>query len=85
MLALNYEKKKLLSKWKEEKEVEEKDAELSFFRGADEKGAGYGSSTDGLMRDGAAEIEDRANTRLKVSMWKAQKEAEKEQIMVFVA
>lgn len=62
--------------------MEEKDAELAFTLGVIEKGAGYGNSTDGLMRDGAAEIEDRANARLKVSMWKAQKEAEKEQIMV---
>jgi hypothetical protein len=82
LLALNHEKKKLLLKWKEEKQLEEKDAELAFTRGIIEKGAGYGNSTDGLMRNGAAEIEDRANARLKVSMWKAQKEAEKEQIMV---
>jgi hypothetical protein len=84
LLALNHEKKKLLSKWKEEKQLEEKDAELAFTRGVLEKGSGYGT-TDGLLRDGAAEIEDRANARLKVSMWKAQKEAEREQIMVFAS
>jgi hypothetical protein len=83
LLALNHEKKKLLSKWKEEKLLEEKDAELAFTRGVLEKGAGYGTSAGGQMRDGAAEIEDRANARLKVSMWKAHKEAEREQIMVF--
>lgn len=83
LLALNQEKKKLLSKWKEEKLLEEKDAELAFTRGVTDIDNGYGTSTNGIIRDGAAEIEDRANARLKVSMWKAQKEAEREQIMVF--
>lgn len=78
------EKKKLLLNWKEEKVTQERANEIALAHlviGVD-RGDGLDMSLDEIRREATAEIEERANARLKVSQWREQKEKEKEMKLV---
>ena len=79
------EKKKLLLRWKEEKLNDERGNAIALNRAMiiGEKGESKGDmTTEELLREAAAEIEERANARLKVSLWRQQKDKEKENMLV---
>ena len=81
LLTLTAAKKKLLLKWKEEKNSDERGNAIALNRaiitsGRDESKGDL--TAEELLRDAEAEIEERANARLKVSLWRQQKDKEKE-------
>lgn len=80
LLTLTAEKKKLLLNWKEEKISHERANELALAHmvtGGDGQD-GIDMPFDEIRREAIAEIEERANARLKVSAWREQKEKDKE-------
>ena len=80
-LSLSADKKRLLSKWKEQKILEDKNDVATLILSANLRGE-RDLSADALLKDAAAEIEDRANARLKVSEWRSHKDADKELALV---
>lgn len=71
-----------MTRWKEAKLSEEKnnvDVPIDTVNG---RGVNQGISAESLLREAAAEIEERANSRLKVSQWRAEKKLQEEQAMV---
>ena len=79
-LSLNAEKKKLMIRWKEAKLSEEKNNVAVLIDSV----SGRGVSAEILLREAAAEIEERANSRLKVSQWRAEKKQQEEQALVTI-
>lgn len=85
LLSLNAEKKKLLQKWREEKLNDERGNTIALNRAMiiGDKNENKGDMTaEEILNEAAAEIEERANARLKVSVWRQQKDKEKEKLMV---
>lgn len=69
-----------MTRWKEAKLSEEKNnVDVLIDTG---RGVNQGISAESLLREAAAEIEERANSRLKVSQWRAEKKLQEEQAMV---
>lgn len=81
-LSLNAEKKKLMTRWKEAKLSEEKNNVDVLIDSVNGRGVNQGNSVESLLKEAAAEIEERANSRLKVSQWRAEKKQQEEQAMV---
>ena len=86
-LELNQQKKLLLSKWKEGKISDDKVNNIAINRAlliGERDGCKSDLSAKDMLKLAATEIEERANTRLKVSIWKQQKEREKEEFSVSI-
>jgi len=80
LLTLTAAKKRLLLNWKEEKLTQERANEMALAHivtGGDRQD-GVDMSIDEIRREAIAEIEERANARLKVSAWREKKEKDKE-------
>ena len=84
---MNKQKRQLLSKWKEEKRSDDRVNNIALNHALLNEGRddckGDLSAKD-ILKLAASEIEERANTRLKVSIWKQQKEREKEEFSVSI-
>jgi hypothetical protein len=83
-LSLNAEKKTLMIRWKEAKLSEEKNNVAVLIDSVSGRESGRGVSAENLLREAAAEIEERANSRLKVSQWRAEKKQQEEQALVIL-
>lgn len=84
---MNKQKRQLLSKWKEEKRSDDRVNNIALNHALLNEGRddckGDLSAKD-ILKLAASEIEERANTRHKVSLWKQQKEKEKEESLVSI-
>lgn len=83
-LSLNAEKKKLMIRWKEAKLSEEKNNVAVLIDSVSGREVNQGVSAGNFLREAAAEIEERANSRLKVSQWRAEKKQQEEQALVTI-
>ena len=71
-------------RWKEAKMSEEKNNVAVLIDSVSGREANQGVSAGNLLREAAAEIEERANSRLKVSQWRAEKKLQEEQASVII-
>ena len=71
-----------MTRWKEAKLSEEKNNVDVLIDSVNGRGVNSGNSAESLLKEAAAEIEERANSRLKVSQWRAEKKQQEEQAMV---
>lgn len=71
-------------RWKEAKLSEVKNNAAVLTDSVSGSEGNQGVSAENLLRDAAAEIEERANSRLKVSQWRAEKKLQEEQALVFI-
>ena len=71
-----------MTRWKEAKLSEEKNNVDVLIDSVNGRGVNQGNSVESLLKEAAAEIEERANSRLKVSQWRAEKKQQEEQAMV---
>lgn len=77
----------MLLKWKEEKHSDDRGNNIALNRAMIIEGRCNFKGdldADDMLRQAAVEIEERASARLKVSLWREQKDKEKEEIMVSI-
>ena len=69
-------------RWREAKLHEEKNNVAILIDSVSGREINQGVSAESLLRDAAAEIEERANSRLKISQWRTEKKEQEEQALV---